>query len=292
MNGLTRRVILVALADTHGGNRLGLLNPATVLHQEDQHGNIVDWQPQLSATQKYLWALYQENIASCLSLARGDDIVVLHDGDVTQGNRYPEMFVSDRMADHVIIAADNLKPWLGYPNVIAMRLAFGTGVHVFGEGSSEVLVTTMLANSWRLPEGIQCLYHGLLTMAGVDVDYAHHGPGPGIRDWTRGNVLRLYLQSLIAAEVKAGRVPPRLVLRAHAHSYKREKVIERIAGQEREFDIVSLPSYCGMNDYARKRSQSEFQQTHGLIAFEIEDGELAEPHPFIRTLDLRTREVL
>ena len=97
------RRILVALSDTHGGSRVGLLRPGTTLYQEDQVGDPEPWVPELTRTQQYLWSLYEEHVGAVVELAAGDEIVVIHCGDVTQGNRYPSLLVSDRMADQLIM---------------------------------------------------------------------------------------------------------------------------------------------------------------------------------------------
>ncbi len=288
---MTERRILVAMADSHGGSQVGLLNPETELLREDAEGNMELWQPSPTKTQTYLWELYRSHIDKTIELAAGDDIAVLHCGDLTQGVKYPNLFVSDRLADQFLIAVDNLAPWLEYENVTAMRLAKGTGSHVFGEGSSEVLVSKILME--RHPDrDIQPPYHGLLDLGGVTIDYAHHGPGAGIRDWTRGNQVRYYLKSLIATEWKAGRQPARLVLRGHYHSWVWETIRESLGGQYCQFDMCLLPSYCGMGDHGHQATRSAYLQTHGLVCFEIAYGQLVQTYPFVKTLDLRTKETL
>lgn len=288
---MTRRRILAVMADSHSGSQLGLLNPSTVLEREDENGNIQRWRPSQTETQRYLWDCYETDRANVIELAGEDEIILLVVGDLTQGVRYPSLFVSNRIADQFIIAADCLEPWFSHENVRIIRLAKGTGSHVFGEGSSEVLVAHMLRQKYG-DRNIQACYHGLLDIDGVTIDYAHHGAGPGIREWTAGNQCRYYLKSLIHSEWKAGRLPPRLVLRAHYHTFRREKIFEELAGEQREFDLVLLPSYCGMGDHGHQATRSAWLQTHGLIAFDLAYGQIVDVHAFTRTLDLRTKEVL
>jgi len=288
---MTDRCILVAMADSHGGNQLGLLNPETVLWREGPDGEAKPWRPALTATQELLWALYLEQMGQVIELAGGDDIVLFHAGDLSQGIRYVSLLVSNRIADQFIIAEMNLLPWLQYPNVQTMRLAMGTASHVFGDGSTEVLVAHELQA--RFPErDIKPLYHGLADVRGVTVDYAHHGPGPGIRDWTAGNQVRYYLKSLVAGDSKAGKDPARLVLRGHYHTYRRETIYERLAGEDRTFDMVLLPSYCGMGDHGHQATRSAFTQHFGLVAFELAYSQLIDVHPLRVVVDLRTREML
>ena len=58
-----RRRLVVALADTHAGHVLGLLNPETVLvRQVDEHGEYEEWTPEPTATQTLLWELKQYTV--------------------------------------------------------------------------------------------------------------------------------------------------------------------------------------------------------------------------------------
>jgi hypothetical protein len=279
------------MADSHGGSRLGLLNPETTLVQEDEQGNLVPWTPEPTKTQRYLWNAYEEDINNVIGLAAGDEVILLHVGDITQGDRHPGLLVSTRLADQLIIGEENLAPWFGHPNVSTARLAKGTASHVFGEGSAEVLIARALGQRFA-DRDVEALYHGLLDVGGVVVDYAHHGPGPGIRDWTSGNQVRYYLKSLIATEWKRGRVPARLVLRGHYHTWVWETVRDSLGGADHTFDMCLLPSYCAMGDHGHRATRSAWVQVHGLVAFEIANGGIVEVHPFKRELDLRTKESL
>ena len=55
--------------------------------------------------------------------------------------------------------------------------------------------------------------------------------------------------------------------------------------------MIVLPSWCGMTEYARQATKSEFELTNGLVAFEIDKGKLSI-QPIVTTLDLRVRETV
>jgi hypothetical protein len=281
--------IAVFLSDTHGGHKLGLLKPGITLYEEDETGNLSPYTPTLTATQEYLWDCYREDIERVIALADGDRIVVFHCGDLTQGDKYKQQLVSTRMADQVIIAVENLGEWTAIPNVDTIRLAVGTGSHIFSESSSPVLVSEILRGRWD--GDLRVVKHGLPTLDGIEIDYAHHGPSIGIRIWTEGNQLRYYLKSLMLRALTGGRPPPRWVFRGHFHEYWRETVNLRSGDAWYHSDIVLLPSYCGMGEYGRQATRSKYQLSNGLVALEIEDGH-NRLHPFERTVDLRTREEL
>ena len=86
------RKIAVLLSDTHGGSNVALMPPDIVLHDESPDGVLIEYTPEMTASQAYLWELYQNHIAQVLELAGNDEIIVIHNGDVCQGNRHFFMF--------------------------------------------------------------------------------------------------------------------------------------------------------------------------------------------------------
>ena len=280
------RKIIVAVSDYHSGNALGLCNPETEL--QDDMGQ--PKHPDLNEPQKYLWDVYTKGVQDCISLAGRDEIVVIHDGDVTHGNKYIEEVIGTRIADQIFIAVYNFLPFLNLKNVKTLRLAKGTGAHSFGEGSADVLVEKILKE--RTKKDIKTLYHGLSQIGGIWVDYAHHGANVGSRNWLRGNEARYYLRSIMMDEIQAGNVPPRLVLRGHYHSYVKETLwMDTYLGMV-ESTIVILPSMCMLGDHGRQATRSAYKITNGMVALEVINDKLFDTHFFGQTLDIRTREVI
>lgn len=281
------RIILAVFSDTHAGFRLGLMNPDVVLYDETEDGELVPYKPRPTASQKYLWKLYQEQLKELQNIADGDPIYGLHNGDLTQGNKHRTGMVSTRDADQILIAAANLRPFLDIPNVIALRMAAGTEAHNFGQGSADILVNQTLKSEYGA-KNIGVVYHGLLNVHGVLVDYAHHGPFPGSREWLKGNVARLYLRDLLYREIIAGNAPPRLVFRSHYHQYI--KVTDEIG--EHTSTLMITPSYCMLGDYAHQAARSPDRITNGMIAVEIKDGRVKDIYPLVKTIDIRTKEAM
>lgn len=179
------REILFVLSDTHGGFKYGLMNPDTVLFDENELGEMVGYHPQLTENQRYLWALHQECVEQVRRLAGNDTIIGIVNGDLTHGNKYMSMLVSTRKSDQVTIAEANLIPWYELKKLQAIRIMIGTEAHNMGEGSTELIVTGHMKQ--RYPKvDTAASYHGLLTVNGAVVDAAHHGPYPGSREWLRG----------------------------------------------------------------------------------------------------------
>ncbi len=291
-NRRRNRRLVVCLSDMHGGHKLGLCNPETVLHDEDHERNVTEYNPPLTAVQRYLWKLYIEHVEQVADLADGDDIVVIHNGDLTQGTKYPDHLVSSRQEDQQEIAFCNLLPLVSLPNVSTIRIIIGTAAHNMGEGSAEIAVTRRLQARYR-KRNIAVLHHGLFDVDGVTFDVAHHGPFPGSRKWLEGNVARYYLWDYMMTELLAGRTPARILYRAHYHTWIPPETLRMEAdGDEHISELALSPSYCGLGDHGRQATRSTHGQTHGLTVREIVDGQAVARHTFKRSLDVRTKEIL
>jgi hypothetical protein len=286
------RTIVVALSDTHANHRLGLLAPETVLYEEDPATReMVPWSPSLGPTQRWLWPEYNADRRGVVDLANGDRIVLIHEGDMCQGgNGNPHELVSMRLADQIAIAAENLRPWFELPNLDRAIFIKGTAYHELGEGSAAMLVAAQLRAEYG--KQIEVPYHADAMIDGVSFDLAHHGPPPGVRTWLRGNILRLYTQSLMDRALMEGQEPPRVLLRGHYHELTSEVVTRRARGRKWTTDAWICPAYCGIDEYARKVSKSPGDLTVGLLAFELVDGELRQTYEFKRTIDYRTRIIV
>ena len=279
------------LSDTHAGHKLGLLNPETVLI--DEHGEA--YSPGLNKTQRYLWELYQSHIEQVAQIAGKSPVVLVHNGDITQGTRFPSHLTLPLISDQVMAGAENLAPWYEHKGIRlqAVRIIVGTAAHGW-EGAAEVLVSTRLAQ--RYPKmDTKPLYHAQLAFAkqqGQVVDCAHHGPFPGSRKWLKGSIAIRYLTSAMLDEIVDGVTPPRVYARAHYHEYLHVGPARvRSQGHDVESELIITPCYTGVDDYARKVTRSLRKLDHGLVCLVFEDG-LREVVPLYQELDIRTREEL
>jgi len=317
------RCIHAFFADTHGGHRLGLLQPGTVVYDEGPMGSLMPREVTLTATQEFLWEAYTADIDQVVALADGDPIYVWHNGDLTQGVKHKASLVSTRTADQVTIAVENMRPWLDIENVVRLEVVIGTAAHLLGEASTPIMVVQQLQAAYPRRTIELCYHHRPTTVDGIIFDVAHHGPSSGIREWTQGNQLRYYAKSLVIHDVMRGRRPPHMIFRAHFHRLWAETIHYRINdwlvaylealealratrvfprdfihghGDQvliEETEIVLLPCYVGMGEYGRQASGSASTLSVGTVAVEVIDGDLVRPaHYFEREIDLRREEIL
>lgn len=279
------RAIIVAESDLHGGHSLGLLNPETKLLNKEKK----EYSPILTEMQNHLWETREWGRNEIISLADKSPIVLFQIGDVNQGMKYD---VDNNLVSQVKIAVMNIHPWLMVKNLVAVRIDAGTEAHSFGYGDAEELLVYNVQQI-RKNIDIQLVEHNVSNIYGLLIDHAHHGPNPGKREWTKGNVALYYLRDLMMRDILRGRTPPQLVWRGHYHQVV--EVFNRINGPDNKVYkswLWVLPSLCGMNGFALQRTQSEFELTNGIVAFEVVDGKVKDAYEFTKMLDLRGREII
>lgn len=280
------RKIIACISDTHGGNSLGLRMPDTKL-QNDTDGD----QRNLTECQIHLYGIYESARQKIIDLAEDDEVVVIHTGDVCQGNKYTDDRETGTIADDIIIARDNLIPLIDLPNVKTVRLAKGTAAHNFGNGSAEILVAELL--SMKYPDkSIKATNHSLLDLSGFAVDVAHHGLGLGRRIWLKGNEARFYLRDIMMKEISIGNIPCNLYLRGHIHDFVKEVIWMGYGEDEYESMIVSIPSMCMLGQFGTQVTRSAFLITNGLVAFEIINNKILNVYRLFQTIDIRTKECI
>jgi hypothetical protein len=287
----TKRRIIALLSDPHTGHKLGLLNPETPL--TDEHGE--PYNPGLNTTQRYLLSLYQEHRDEVADLADGCPVMVVANGDLTQGDKHTDHLCLIGVHDQVIGGIWNLRPWYEDKriNLTHVRIIVGTASHGW-EGGAEALIAEGLAE--RYPEvDTKARYHAsiaLIEQRGQVIDLAHHGPFPGSRKWLEGNIATYYLKSAMMDELIDWQIPPICYARAHYHKWLHVGPVRiRSRGKDVESHLVTTPSYSGVDDYVRRVTRSTRKIDNGLVALEFDDG-LRKVHPFYKELDIRTREEL
>lgn len=291
-----KRKIIVARGDTQSGHSGGLLNPETTypVMGIDSAGSavIADWEnASLNPVQKRLWTWSEEDRANVQKLAGRDEIIFIEMGDMTQGNIFKDDLKETSLSRQTLSSYYNSLPWVGMPQVKRMRTVKGTGVHVWGEGSTESMLTLLLQKDFPKKD-IAIAEHYLLNVDGFLIDVAHHGPGPGIRNWTRGNAFELYVKSILLDDLNSNRTPPSLILRAHTHEYTYAHAIHQVNGNIWELPAFIVPPQCFIGSHAQKVIKSPSRMGVGTLALELINGKLYDRHAFTHFVDLRTEEVL
>lgn len=284
---MARRIVAL-VADSHAGHQLGLLNPHAVLLREDDAGNADPWSPEQTKTQARIWTLYLDKLRELRELAGNDEIVAIHNGDLTWGWKYTShLIASITHHDQQVIAQWNMRPIMALPTLTRCRFITGTESH--NPQAAEARVSR-----WIQECGIDCAcaHHAVFSVDGVTFDVSHHGAHPGSRFWLKGNVAGLHLKDRVLLDRSLCAEPSRVYVNAHYHTYQPADYRWEWGGKFGVSTVVILPSLSGMTQYARQSTRSVPTLTNGLVAFEIVDGRLVEIHPLMETIDLRSREEL
>jgi len=218
-------------------------------------------------------------------------LIYLNIGDQTNGFKHPGNWVSTNPASQYTIARANMEPILKMKQLRAIRFIKGTEAH---EGM-ESYASDELQLDYKLkyPQlDIKTVWHGVIDINGFVIDAAHHGPGPGSREWLRGNVARLYLQDRIMRELIAGNEAPQLYVRGHYHSQIWVTIHHPIDRGFITSDLILVPSMCGLGAYARQVVQSTRYLSNGMVVLRVEGKRIIETAWFTQTLDIAKKELL
>lgn len=291
-----KRTIIAVRGDTQGGHSGGLVNPETEIPELDisEDGEIVlagIRHPELRPIQKRLWQWHTQDLENISKLANGDPIVWLEMGDLTQGNVFKDDLSELSLSGQYFTSKWNTMPLLELPNVKALYMVRGTGVHVWGEGSTETMLVAILKREY--PDiKISITDHWLLDVDGFLLDISHHGPGAGVRNWTRGNVFELYCKSILMADIELGKPIPNAFLRGHKHEFIWRPIVHQVMNRIWKANGFITPPYCFIGSHAQKVMNSPSFMGVGLLALEIVNGKLLDFHPFTHFVDLRAREIV
>ena len=284
-----QRKIVVLMADMHSGHKLGLCNPDTIIVDTSQNPpkqmniELIEWQ-------EYLWYdIYEKGMEKVVEIAGEDEIIVQHLGDIIQGSKHPYQLVTPSFHNQCAVAYWNIKPWMVLQNVKKVRIHTGTPAHDGDYLGAPVIVAEKMRDK-HVNVDVKVVHHSLQNIDGLLLDLAHHGSSTGIRNWTKGNVMRYELTSMVLDALQAGEQPADIYARAHFHTPHEEVITRSVNGKSKLFRYMLLPSIVGMGHYARKVTKSTPKITNGFTALEIVDGKLVDVHWLTETKDLRTLE--
>lgn len=288
IRNVPRRSWVVFIADIHAGSMHGVLNPATKIDTIDAMNRPRPLTFTPSVWSETMWPLFGEEWPQRMAdMAGNNPVAAIIMGDVTQGNRHPEGLYTAGVANQIEMARWALDPWLQLPTLDTVGIVAGTGVHSFGEGTSEQSLSG-LVKAYRPALDVQAGYHYGHDISGALIDYSHHGPSVGRTEWTTTNAAKSYALSMLMADQRHGRQSPDIIARGHVHVPIGELVRY---GQRRAWMVV-CPANQAPNDYAREAARSPVDWTFGVVAVEILGGKVVGyPIELCKTIDIRTRRV-
>jgi hypothetical protein len=184
-------------------------------------------------------------------------LIVVHCGDVIDGNHHGSMQLMQEVSDQIVIARELLEPIVNKADKFFGIL--GTGVHAGQDNSDEIGLYKALS--------IEYGQQMTLDIDGVVHDFAHHGRA-GRRPWTSS-------AANIATEVmidyaSSGMKPPDFIWRGHNH------LIDDSGFKIRGTRAISLPSWQLKTNFSYKVSPNVMRSDIGGMI--VMDGKLDDSH--------------
>lgn len=250
--------LLVIISDTHIGSNTAISPSKFTIHNR----NTLEAQTlQANRLQEWLLACWQD-FWNYVFMLRGKGkharkLIVVHCGDVIDGNHHGSMQLMQEVGDQIVIARELLEPIVNKANKFYGIL--GTGAHAGQDNSDEV----------ALYKGLSIEYGQQLTIDidGIVHDFAHHGRA-GRRPWTSS-------AANIATEVmidyaSCGMKPPDYIWRGHNH------LIDDSGCKLKGTRAISLPSWQLKTSYGWKAAANTVRSDIGGMI--VIDGILDDSH--------------
>lgn len=217
-----QRTILAIPSDTHAGSPYGLCP-------------IDGWQ--YADGGKYLPSYLQELIAlqweECWEAIRGlrqdgDRLIVVHNGDATEGLHHNSSQVASMRADeHTRMHLSMMRRGLAmakYSKEAGDQIYYiaGTTSHVMSGAITEEAISRELEAMPYNSRGVDGRYVWpklRIEINGTLFDIAHHGPSAGARTWLLGNNMRYAIRSVYYQAIENGIPVPDHYVRSHRHRW-------------------------------------------------------------------------
>ena len=286
--------MIAVVNDLHCGSELAVCNPDTTIYKWDENNKRSLQSVDANPAQRYLWGVYTWCAAELFKFAKTAPIHLIINGDYTDGgiwNSMPMDKVTISESGQVRIAFDVINHIAKHKQVKSMRFTSSTAGHAFNSNSADYALADKFAEKY--PEkDIRILEHGLAQVGGVYIDYAHHGPSAGLRQWLKGNLMYLYVKDIIAQSKDDGERIPQVVLRGHSHGRVQVCVSAWFGDDVSETWGFTVPSFQLITPFGRKVMKSERKITNGMLAIEVIDGEIGRKKWFTKSKRMPVEEKL
>ncbi len=257
---MTRQVLAVA-NDLQCGGTTGLCPPRIALDDGGYY--------QYSDIQKAMWQYWRACWNKVGQVAGEDDIYTVLNGEPVDGDHHGTYQLwSKRRIDQYNAAVECLL----IPSAKSKKMFFTRGTPAHSGGGFDV--EDQIAQEFG---GYKRKSHQKieLTLQGNRFLFAHHGPSPGLRDHTWGNLIRLELRDQFNKAIKQGRKPPQYFVWAHFHQKVYETLTIDYKGQDFTMHGYIVPGWQLGSAYISRRIKGENIFEIGMLYFIIEDGRVS-----------------
>ena len=240
--------LFVFCADTHCGSSLGLMTPEPFqLHDGGEYYP--------SPLQRMIWNVWEEGWNRVAELRKGKRLVVIHNGDATEGMHHQTtQVISGRVEEHEdlhITCMDYGLRKAKFEPKDGDKLYYvsGTEEHSGNGSRSEERIANDLDGVVRFSDNRATWDHIVGEVNGKVIDVSHHGGTAGNSILTDNSPLYSRLKVVYTDCLEHDQKIPRLWVRAHLHRY----VHTVHEGAKGIIDGFILPSFQCRTGYVYRR---------------------------------------
>jgi len=233
--------ILAIIGDTHIGGSTAIAPPTFEIHNEDTNEAQIVHHNKIQAWLWNNWLEYWEYVKTLAGVRgkhRKNRIVVVHMGDIIDGNHHGTMQIIQDVGDQMLIALDVLQTVFDMADLSYGIL--GTELHAGKSNGQEVAIYKSLgATDYN--------QHLALEVDDKIHDFVHHRRA-GLRPWT--SAAAGIVTEVVNSYAQAGMQSPHFIWGAHNH------VIDDSGNKHRRGRAIIIPSWQLRTTYGYRVSSN------------------------------------
>ena len=272
-------VALYVLTDGHSGHEHGLLSPHSELKESvPMKGKPIYSNVHLNAVQEAIWQVTSEARKWGGYHLQDYDKYLINLGELTQGNKYTDNLMTDKLNEQRRLARDAMRPFLDLKGMRGARFYYATPWHDGGEGNAPETIADELQMEYPALD-IQAQHKSIIDVDGFLMQFSHTGPNPGKRFRLQPNSAYWAAHDLCLRNIAEDEPIPDLVITAHYHNPSKAQVGFFVDGDFIECTWMTTPPLCGPGAYSRKVVNPDFFYC-GMNIVRVVDGKLLDIKPF------------
>ena len=252
---------LIAMhSDFHSGSSVALFPNRFVQFQHQNHTP--------TPRQKEIWRHFEKCTEYARAFRKGKRLLVIHDGDAIDGNRYGIQSVTLNTGEQAEIHTELMDYFLRktrFSQKTNDRLFYVSGTESHTGDVENGIGKDLGAEA--TPEGLHVFDHLELEINGRLLWFVHHGPKRG-RGALEGNALRNYLRDVYWDAKKTDKRPPDMLISGHVHTPLFNTYVIREKDEYRTISGVICPSWQMKTRFAFKVAPVDMNQI-GMVFIEI-----------------------
>jgi hypothetical protein len=273
--------LLAIHSDFHSGSSVALFPNKFMQFQHQNHTP--------TGKQKEIWLHFDKCTEYAKLNRKGKRLLVIHDGDAIDGNKYGNQSVTLNTVEQAEIHTELMDYFLRktrFDHKADDRLFYVTGTESHTNDIENKIGKDLEAEK---NGELYAFDHLELEINGRLLWFLHHGKGRG-KGASEGNALRNWLRDVHIDCEKVGKRTPDLIVSGHVHTPTYANYVYRKGSSFRMIHGVICPSWQSKTRFAWKVAPVDLNEV-GSTFIEIKaDGEIRLPH--FELLDTKANEVV